>query len=162
MDFNLIDVIIFSLFLIFMIKGYYLGLIKQITSFLGVILGAYIALEQYSIVADLVTQQFNLELRLAEVISFLVIIVVVSFIINYIGSLLNKFLDIILLSFVDNLAGVVVGFFKAFAISYILVLILEMIPLEMIEQQLELSYLTPKLLQISPVIEEKIIEFSQY
>lgn len=145
-----------------MIKGYHLGLIKQITSFLGVILGVYIALEQYGIFANFIIEQFNLELKLAEIISFLLIIAVVSFVINYIGCLLNKFLDIILLSFVDNLAGVVMGFFKAFVISYILVLILEMIPLEIIERQLELSYFAPKLLQLSPIIEEKIVEFSQY
>ncbi|MCK8818105.1 CvpA family protein [Natroniella sulfidigena] len=162
MEFNLIDVIVFSLFFILMVQGYHLGLIKQITIISGIILGGYIAFEQYGVFANFINQKFSLEFKLAEIISFILLVVTVSFFVNYVGHILSQVLDIIPLSIIDNLVGVVAGFFKAFIISYILVLLLEVIPLEMIEEQLELSYFAPKLLQLNPVIEEKIIEFSQY
>jgi membrane protein required for colicin V production len=161
LDLNLIDIVVIILAVVFMVKGYKLGLIKQLTAILAIIMAIYVAQEQYTIIAGFLTKEFSLTSKLAEVLSFFIIIITVTLVINYIGYFLTQLLDIIFLSFIDNFGGLLFGLIKGFLILYIGLLLLNIIPVDLVEKEIAQSYFAPKILSFSSVVDKKIEEFSK-
>ncbi|PRX21663.1 membrane protein required for colicin V production [Orenia metallireducens] len=161
MEFNLIDIVVIILAVVFMVKGYRLGLIKQLTAILAIIIAIYVAQEQYTIIAEFLVKEFDLALKLGKIISFFLIVVIVTLLINYIGYFLTQLLDIIFLSFIDNFGGLLFGLIKGILILYIGLLLLNIIPIELLEKEINQSYFAPKILSFSSVVDKKIEEFSK-
>lgn len=161
MEFNLIDIVVVILAVLFMIRGYKLGLIKQLTAIMAIVIAIYVAQEQYTIISGFLAREFDLSAKLAEILSFFIIIIIVTLIINYIGYFLTQLLDIIFLSFIDNFGGLLFGLVKGFLILYIGLLLLNIVPIDLVEQEISQSYFAPKILSFSRVIDKEIEEFSK-
>jgi len=161
LEFNLIDIVVVILAVLFMIRGYKLGLIKQLTAIMAIVIAIYVAQEQYTIISGFLAREFDLSAKLAEILSFFIIIIIVTLIINYIGYFLTQLLDIIFLSFIDNFGGLLFGLVKGFLILYIGLLLLNIVPIDLVEQEISQSYFAPKILSFSRVIDKEIEEFSK-
>ena len=161
MEFNLVDILIFILILIFMLKGYNRGLIKQITVIAAVALGLYVAAEQYNVLSVFLMDKFQLNNKIAEATSFVIIVISVSLFINYLGYIFSQMADFLFLSIFNSLGGALFGLVKAGLISYILLLIISNIPISFAQKQLESSYLAPKILALSPILKEKIAQLTE-
>ncbi|TDX46797.1 membrane protein required for colicin V production [Orenia marismortui] len=161
LDFNLLDLIIIILSLIFMVKGYKIGLIRQFTAILAIVIGIYIAQEQYKIIGDLIFNKFDLSRQIAEFISFIIIILIVTLIINLLGYFIIQMLDIMFLSFIDSFGGLLFGFIKGLLILYIALIVLNKLPFDLIEKQINKSYFAPKILSFSTLIDDKIKDISR-
>ena len=157
---NLVDIVIFIVFLFFLIRGYQIGFINQVTTILGIILGIYVAVNSYKDFSNILLDNFNFTDELARLFSFIIIVVVISLIVSYLGSLLKKATNISFISTVDNFTGSVFGLIKAFLIIYIVLLVAINIPIENFQHELDESYFTAKFLSVNPVFEEQIERFS--
>ncbi len=157
---NLADIVIFIVFLFFLIRGYQIGFINQVTTILGIILGIYVAVNSYKDFSNILLDNFNFTVEIARLFSFIIIVVVISLIISYLGFLLKKTTNISFMSTIDNFTGSIFGLIKAFLIIYIVLLVAINIPIENLQQELDESYFTAKFLSVNPVFEEQIERFS--
>ncbi len=144
-----------------MIKGYRLGLIKQLTAIIAIVIGIYVAREQYQIIGELLLEKFDLSVKIAEILSFFIILIVVNLVVTAIGYFLNQIMDIMFLSFVDNFMGSLFGLAKGLLIIYIGLLLLNIIPVDALNLQLTQSYFAPKLMSFDTVIDETIQDLSE-
>lgn len=141
----------------FAYRGYSSGLINQVTSLLAMVCGIYFASEQYKIFAEVISTKFDLSIGISQVLSFSLLLIIVSLLINYLGYLLSKFLDLTFLSIIDDVAGTIFGLIKGVAIVYVILLIIVNLPTEIIEKQLSNSFFASVLLDnLNPLFTEKI------
>jgi membrane protein required for colicin V production len=161
--FNWIDVAIFILLIIVAIRGYWSGLIRQVTTIIAIILGIYMAAEQYEVFGNFIHQKLGLDLQLANLIAFIFIIVTISILINYLGQLLNQMLNFLSLTVIDKIGGAAFGVIKGGLIVYILVLmgfkIADTLPWHELGDQLDQSFLVPKFLELNPLLKEQLNKF---
>ncbi len=114
---NIVDIILCIPLIWFGFKGFKKGLIIEITSLVALILGIYIAYHFSSITAEFLTSNFDMKKNVA-LISFIITFVGVVIGIYFIGKLVEKFVDIVQLGFVNKIGGLVFGILKtAFIIS---------------------------------------------
>ena len=121
---NILD-IIFAIFLVwFAYNGYKKGLIIEITSLVALIFGIYISINFSFYAADFLNNNFEINPKYISIISFIITFIVVVFLVYMIGKILEKFIDIIMLGFLNKLAGLVFGIVKAAFILSVLIFII--------------------------------------
>lgn len=118
-----IDLIIGSIVIILGIKGFMNGFLKEIFSFLGLVLGIYIASGMSSKMAILAGESF-LHIENKTILTLIVFLVVFAFIwlsMVTAGTLLSKLTKATGLGFINNLLGFVIGGGKYFIIFAVIV-----------------------------------------
>ena len=159
MSLNVIDYGIIIVIAIFCYRGYSTGLINQVTSLLAMICGIYFASEQYKIFAEVISNKFDLSMEISQILAFSLLLIIVSLLINYLGYLLSEVLDLIFLSIIDNIAGTIFGLIKGLAIIYVVLLVMENVPIDFLQQKFSNSYFASMLLnKLNPLFTEKIEE----
>ncbi len=112
MSLNLLDIILVIPLLWFAYNGYKKGLIIEIASLAAFILGLYFAFYFSDVTANYLKQYFAINQEYMAVISFIVTFIVVLFAVLALGKILEKFIDILLLGFLNKLAGAAFGLLK--------------------------------------------------
>jgi membrane protein required for colicin V production len=120
---NLLDILIWLLLCGFVVKGFIKGLVRQVCSLLGLLLGGWAALTYYAFVAEASRHLIQLPPVVATFLSFLVIFLLVGLLFYLLGHLLTVIFKLILLGGVNRVGGVVLGFLEgAFILSMLLYL----------------------------------------
>lgn len=105
-----IDIVILACFLPAIFIGLKNGLIRQLVGLAVVILGIWLAVRFSDVVAAWLTAaKITLEPFWAKALSFVLIFVAVALVLNLVGKLLEKVLDIAMLGWLNRLLGMVVG-----------------------------------------------------
>jgi membrane protein required for colicin V production len=105
---NWLDIVIAIILIVAILLGLKAGLIKTVLSFIGLILGIFLAGRFYLSLAGLFS---FLPDAAARVVSYVLIIIVVMIIIALIAWILDKFISAILLGWLNHLGGAVFGLF---------------------------------------------------
>lgn len=124
MTINLLDIILLVPLLWFGYNGYKKGLIIEITSLAAFILGLFFAFYFSNFTARILKQYFTIDEKYMAAISFIVTFIGVLFIVLALGKILEKFIDILLLGFVNKLAGAVFGVLKGALFLSILIFVI--------------------------------------
>lgn len=118
---NLVDILIWLVLLGFVVKGFTKGLIRQVCSLLGFLVGGWAALKYYHYLAEASRHIIHLPPNVATFLSFICIFLVVGLLFFLLGHLLTVLFNIILLGGVNRVGGVVLGFLEgAFILSMLL------------------------------------------
>ena len=104
-----IDIVILACFLPAIFIGLKNGLIRQLVGLAVVILGIWLAVRFSDVVSAWLTARFTMEPFWAKAISFVLIFTAVALVLNLIGKLLEKVLDIAMLGWLNRLLGMVVA-----------------------------------------------------
>lgn len=112
MSVNLLDIILIIILAFFGYHGYRKGLIIEVTSLAAFILGLFFAFYFSDVTAGILKQYFTIQEKYMAAIAFIVTFIAVLFIVLLVGKILEKFIDILLLGFVNKLAGGVFGILK--------------------------------------------------
>ncbi len=121
---NFIDLILVILLAISVIMGFRNGLIKEIASLVGLILGIYAAIHFSDVTADFIGEFFNITGKYQYIIAFIITVAIVVIIIAAIAKIIDRFLKALMLSFINRIAGSVFGFIKGiFWISLFIMLL---------------------------------------
>ncbi len=112
---NPFDMLIIVILCFCIIRGFFRGFIKELSSIVGVIGGAYAAYAYYPQVAKLLSKLISNQ-AILNMISFLVIFSVVLLIINYIGYFITILLKIVFLGWFNRTCGIGFGAIKGFLI----------------------------------------------
>ncbi|MBU0987240.1 MAG: CvpA family protein [Proteobacteria bacterium] len=106
-----------------MIRGVFRGLIKELSSIIGVLGGYYAAYSYYMEVAKLLSRWISNTAYL-NILSFLVIFCGIFFIISILGVVIKYVLNIAFLGWVDRICGAGFGIAKGILIASVILITL--------------------------------------
>lgn len=118
---NFLDAVIIVILVYCVIRGIFRGLIKEISSLVGVLGGFYAAYTYYMYVAKLLSRWVANTGHL-KILSFLIIFFVVFIVISILGVIINYILKIVLLGWVDRICGAGFGTVRGILIVSILLI----------------------------------------
>jgi len=125
---QVIDIILGVFLLFFLINGFRKGLIKSVLNVFGLIV-IIILLVKFSIpLKNMLIVEIGLQEILATIVSYVLIVLVVSLFIRLISYLLKKILSMLNLGFADKILGMIFGFLNGVLIIAILLLVIDLIP----------------------------------
>jgi membrane protein required for colicin V production len=107
---NWLDIIIAIVLIISMFIGLKVGLVKTVLSFIGLIVGVFLAGHYYLTLSDFLS---FLPDTAGRVVAYFLIIIVVMILISLLSVLLDKLLSAIMLGWLNHLGGMLFGLLLA-------------------------------------------------
>ncbi len=147
---NWLDIGILVMFAVFIGRGLWAGFSVAVSTLFGVVLGFYVAAQQFPFVAVRLSPFVHREPWLS-LLSFALLFVVVYLAFLVAGILLRGFFRVIKLSWLDRLLGGVVGLAKGLIFAGIMIFVLTLVLPEG-SPLLKKSALYPKLSRVAQVL----------
>jgi len=116
---NPFDIIILVILGYSLVRGIFRGLVKEVSSIIGVLGGFYAAYTYYTILAKLLSGLIS-ETAYLNILSFLIIFCSVLIIVGILGVIIKYILNIAFLGWVDRIGGICFGLLKAILIASVL------------------------------------------
>jgi len=136
----IIDIIVMILLSFAAFRGYRMGLIAGVGSFLSLMVGLAAAMKLSVVVAAKIGESANVAGRWLPFISFLIVFSLTVIIVRMIARLLQKFTETILLGWVDKIGGIL--FFGLMYLSFFGVILFYVNKLELLPANTETKSLT--------------------
>jgi membrane protein required for colicin V production len=118
------DIFILGVLVFFLLKGVWRGLLKEICSLLGLVLGGVFAFTFHLPLAQWLQEAFNLPAQLSVWGGFLLIFLLLYLLFAIVGVLLSRFVKVILLGGFNRFAGALFGLVQAGVVLALLTLAL--------------------------------------
>ena len=120
---NPFDILIIVILGYCLVRGLFRGLVKEVSSIIGVLGGFYAAYSYYPLVAKWLSR-FIADIAYKNILSFLIIFCLVLIITNVLGIIIKYLLNIAFLGWVDRIFGILFGMTKGILIVSVLFIIL--------------------------------------
>ena len=118
---NFVDILIWGVLLLFVVKGFLKGLVKEACSLLGLLAGGWAAFKYYHYLAELIRPLIHLPQSIALALSFIGIFLVIGLLFYLFGHLLTVVCKIMLLGGINRIGGVLFGLLEgAFLLCMVL------------------------------------------
>jgi membrane protein required for colicin V production len=125
---NPLDVVIIIILGYGLIRGIFRGMVKEISSIVGVFAGFYAAYSYYPLVSQIM-EGWITNISFLNILSFMLIFCIIFFMISILGVIIKYLMHIASLGWMDRLLGASLGFGKAILIvSIILVALTAFLP----------------------------------
>lgn len=124
MSINLVDILILIPLMLFAWNGYKKGLIIEVASLAALVIGLYMAFYFSDFAANLLNANFDIDQKYVAVFAFILTFIAVIFLVITVGKILQKFIDILLLGFLNKLAGAAFGILKGALLLSILIFVI--------------------------------------
>lgn len=159
---NFIDIFIIVFVLLFMYKGYRYGFIIESVGFLGIILGLLFAYMAHPVFKDIV-ESFGLKGDVAGIVAYIAGVFIIYVIVIVLGSLIEKFLQVLKLGFVNNFIGALIGAVKSILIiSAVIWVIISILPPDTkVVKVINDSPVAVKVKKVIPYCYDAIVSFSK-
>jgi membrane protein required for colicin V production len=119
----LFDFLIWAILLLFVVKGFMKGFVREVCSLLGLVIGGWGAFKYYPFVAEAIKPFINLPQHVAQSLSFILIYLVLGLLFFFVGHLLTVIFKIMLLGGINRIGGSIVGLLEgAFILCIVLFL----------------------------------------
>ncbi|MGN0033776.1 MAG: CvpA family protein [Candidatus Limimorpha sp.] len=118
---NYLDIIISVLLLLFAIKGYRNGIIRETFSLAAFIIGIFGAIKLSNVVGEKLSTMIELSPEVLSIISFILVFIILTIIIDLIGKIISNLVKALSLGFIDKIGGFLLGVAKGFLIIGILI-----------------------------------------
>jgi membrane protein required for colicin V production len=109
---NLFNILIWAILLIFMVKGFMKGLIGEVCSLVGLVMGSWAAFTYYPFLAETTRTYIHLPHYVSAVFSFIIIFLAIGVLFFFLGRLLTVIFKVILLGGLNRVGGVIFGFLQ--------------------------------------------------
>ncbi|WP_052263246.1 CvpA family protein [Geobacter pickeringii] len=106
---SLVDILLWAVLLAFAVKGFSKGLIREVCSLLGLVVGGWAAFAYSAPVGAAMGHLIHLPSRVSSAVAFLAILLALSLIFFLLGHLLTVILKIVLLGGINRIGGIVFG-----------------------------------------------------
>jgi len=116
---NPFDILIIVILSYSLIRGLFRGLVKEISSLIGVLGGFYAAYTYYKYLASLLSGLIQ-DTSYLNILSFLIIFCGVLIVVSMLGVIIKYLMNIAFLGWVDRVCGVLFGFAKGILIVSVL------------------------------------------
>ncbi|WKK86960.2 CvpA family protein [Marivirga arenosa] len=142
--------------------GYKKGLLLEIVSLVALIVAIIGAFKLLDFGMDLLQPYFENWEQALPIISFILLFVGILLLVNLVGKVVKKILDMTLLGGLDNFAGSIIGLLKwAFGVSLVLWLG-ESIEISISADMAEGTYIYPIVASIAPFVVELISDYMPF
>jgi len=121
---GLVDIAILVILCFFLLKGVFRGLLREICSLLGLVLGGVFAFTFHLPLAQFLQDSFNLPAQLCIWGGFLSIFLLVVILFAVIGFVLHRFIKLVFLGGFNRLAGAIFGVIQGVVILAMIILAL--------------------------------------
>lgn len=148
---NIIDMLIIALVGISGLLGLYWGIIRQVLSVVGVIVGIVLASRYGGGVADWI-EGFGPTGRVADILGFAAVFVAVTTASSLLASVLHQVAEVLFLGWADHLIGGVLGVAQGAIVATVIVAILSAIPSEQVSSLLRDSQYAPNVIHLSQFV----------
>ena len=155
MPISMLDIILLVPIAWFTYKGFSKGLIIELATLIALLLGVYIAGNFSSYTADFLRDSFDFHSKYMSIISFTITFIAVVLLVMIFGKTLEKVVNILMLSFLNKLAGAIFGMLKISFVLSVLIFILTTFGIEkkVIDKEMQQkSYLYEPIKSIAPFI----------
>jgi uncharacterized membrane protein required for colicin V production len=164
--------------IIFLLFGFFVGLkrgfILQLFQLIGFIIAYVVATSYYEELASkltlwipypnfgdatalkILTDSSNMETAFYRAIAFVIIFFVVKVLFQIIGSMLDFIAHLPVLRQLNLLAGGILGFCEVYLIMFILLYIAALMPIELIQNYLDHSFLAEAIVNHTPILSQQI------
>ena len=124
MEFSYLD-LFFAIPLVWgIVRGLMSGFIRSLSVFVGLILGIYLAHICAPDLSPTIQEWFTMSAKQCLSLSYVIIFIIVMVLVAIIARILDKFLHLILLGWLNKLLGAIFGFFKwAIILSFFIMVI---------------------------------------
>jgi membrane protein required for colicin V production len=116
---NPFDILIIVILGYSLVRGLFRGLVKELSSIVGVLGGFYAAYTYYNVLAGWLSRLIH-DISYLNILSFLIIFCGVLIIVGVLGVIIKYLLNIAFLGWIDRIGGVVFGVLKGILIVSIL------------------------------------------
>lgn len=106
---SLVDILIWAVLLVFVAKGFFRGLVREVCSLLGLVAGGWAAFRYSSHLAEAIRPFIHLPQHIAAALSFVLIFLLTGLFFFLIGHLLTVAFKIMLLGGVNRVGGLIFG-----------------------------------------------------
>lgn len=144
-DLTYFDLVVAFIFLFFLVRGLWIGFMRQLAAFFALV-GSYYLAGQYAARILPFTERFVDNPKLTFLVSFAIIFLVAAFVFTMIGKVLHRVMQITLLGWLDRFSGLILGGVKAAVLASLLYMFLASY-LSTTNQVLRKSYSSPYLKQ---------------
>lgn len=118
---NFVDILIWGVLLLFVVKGFLKGLVKEACSLLGLLAGGWAAFKYHHYMAETIRPLIHLPQSIVLVLSFIFIFIVIGLLFYLFGHLLTVVCKVMLLGGVNRIGGVFFGLLEgAFLLCMVL------------------------------------------
>lgn len=125
MEFSYLD-IFFAIPLVWgIVRGLMSGFVRSLSIFIGLILGVYLAHIYAPELSPTISEWFTLSARQCLSLAYVVIFIAVMLLVAIVARILDKFLHLILLGWLNKLLGALFGFFKWAIILSLFIMLIE-------------------------------------
>ncbi len=125
MEFSYLD-IFFAIPLVWgIVRGLMSGFVRSLSIFIGLILGVYLAQIYAPDLSPTISEWFTLSARQCLSLAYVVIFIAVMLLVAIVARILDKFLHLILLGWLNKLLGALFGFFKWAIILSLFIMLIE-------------------------------------
>ncbi len=124
MTVNLLDLLLLIPLLFFGWTGYRKGFIIEISTLAALILGLYFAFYFSDLTANFLISYIHIDQKYLAVVSFVVTFIAVVIVVLAIGKVVEKFINILMLGFINKLGGALFGILKGALYLSILIFII--------------------------------------
>ncbi|WP_161630028.1 CvpA family protein [Desulfogranum mediterraneum] len=122
-EFSLFDIFVVLILLFFLIRGLWIGCVRQLAAFFALVGGYWLAARYHGELAPLV-DHFLDEPKLIFLVSVIALFMVAVLVFTLLGKLLHKVVQITLMGWFDRLLGGGLGVLKGLVISSLLYMFL--------------------------------------
>jgi len=122
---NLLDFILLVPVVWLCIRGFSKGLIIELASLIGLILGILAAYYFSGYVRDFLKDYFSFKENTLRIIAYIVTFLAVILVVYLIGKIIEKFIDIVAMGWLNKILGAVFGLAKGIVLVSILLFIIE-------------------------------------
>ena len=153
-ELNLFDLVVAVIFLFFLVRGLWVGFMRQLAAFFALV-GSYYLAGQYAARVLPFTERFVDNPKLTFLVSFIIVFLVAALVFTLIGKVLHRFMQITLLGWLDRSSGLVLGGVKAAVVASLLYMFLAS-SLSTTNELLRKSYSSPYLKQGAVILQSFI------
>ena len=126
LNMNWLDLLILIPMLAGLFSGYKNGIIGEVASLAALILGIWGAIKFSDWTANLLNT-WGIESQYMHIISFIVTFIIIVVVIQLVAKMLSQLVKSLALGWVDRLAGIAIGVFKAALITSVILFVLDVI-----------------------------------
>lgn len=106
---NLLDIIILLVLLFFALKGLLRGLVNEVSSLAGLLLGGWLAYRYYPNLSVPLRSILHVPEHIAAFLAFMLLLMLTGFIAHILGNIVTTALHVVMLGGLNRVGGVVVG-----------------------------------------------------
>ena len=106
---NVFDIIILAVLLIFTVKGLMRGMINEMSSLAGLIIGGWLAYHYHPLLAQPVATVLHIPPAVASFLSFFLVLIAVGLVVHILGNMITTALKLVMLGGVNRLGGALFG-----------------------------------------------------